>query len=219
VIDELDDAERPILVRDVVRADGSHALGLRVFCPRQSASLPVDVCRACPSCVEIAEGSDGDVVRCAPRARPAAPRVEGGTSPSDGVAIGVLLRGPILAVDGDLPLRRLASLFVERRVPYVFVVGPDATVLGVARERDLVRAISPESIEGALRAQRPMRTVEIMSGASAVTESTPLRRALLQMAVAHVRQVPIVTPEGVLLGVLSDVDGLRLLAARMRAAR
>jgi CBS domain-containing protein len=52
----------------------------------------------------------------------------------------------------------------------------------------------------------------VMSHAVAIHESTPVRRALLFLASAHLRQAAVVDSDGVPLGVFRDVDGLRWLA-------
>jgi CBS domain-containing protein len=216
-----DDVERPVLVRDVIRRDGSHAIGFRVFCPRRNESLDLDVCRSCPSSIEITGDAAGDSrVRCHPPAHDDRPRIEGGTQ-----AVGVLLRAPIVVVRENLRIQDLASLLVERAAPQLFVVDEESRLIGAVRESDLVRTAPaaldawPGPLVEALSGQRPTIAGDIMASTVAVRESTPVRRALLQMAVAHVRQAPIVTADGTLLGVLGDLDGLRWLAARARSAR
>jgi CBS domain-containing protein len=187
--------ERPVLVRRVVRADGSRTTAFRVFCPRQGRSLDLDTCRACRSCIEITRSCEGDVVRCTPPA-----------APDDAESVGALLRAPVLAVHADTSLREISRLFVDGQLACVFVVDDGEKVVGVVRDVDLLRAASPSSSNA--RA--------VMGTALPVAESTSLRRALLQMAVTHVRQAPIVDADGELLGVLVDIEALRWLAAIKR---
>jgi predicted transcriptional regulator len=112
-----------------------------------------------------------------------------------------------VAVHANLPLRALAALFVDRQLAHVFIVDDREMVVGMVKDADLLRAT-------------PVRTSanagEIMGIALPVPERTPLRRALLQMAVTHVRQAAIMSADGTLLGVLADIDGLRWLAAAAR---
>jgi CBS domain-containing protein len=222
-MEDTDDVERPVLVRDVIRRDGSHAIGFRVFCPRRDESVALDLCRSCPASIEVTGDGAGDSrVRCQPQTRM---RIEGGARAATAPAVGVLLRAPILGVREDLSIRDLAALLVERAIPQIFVVDEDSRLIGVVREVDLVRTAPaaldawPSSLVQALGGREPKAAGEIMASTVSVSENTPLRRALLQMAVAHVRQAPIVTADGTLLGALHDLDGLRWLAARTRAAR
>src|SRR5262245_61741954 len=95
--------EHPVLVREVVRRDGSRGLALRVFCSRRAESVPLETCAACPSCLVIATEPDGvsAVVRCKPPEGAAARRMAAPSrsdAPGDITPVGTVLRGGTLCV-------------------------------------------------------------------------------------------------------------------------
>ena len=207
--------EHPILAREMIRSDGSHTVAFRVFCPRRGQSVPLSTCEDCAACLEIAAdgpGADG-CVRCTPAPVTLGARISGGeplggARTPEGIAVGDVLTKRVLCVGRDLSVPGLVALFVERAMGGVFVVDDDGMLLGSIREVDFVRS-------------RPLHEPlcsagEMMSSAIAVLEETPVRRAILQMARSHLREAPIVTRAGELLGVLRDIEGLRWITARGR---
>jgi CBS domain-containing protein len=126
------------------------------------------------------------------------------------IPVGAFLDSNILCVHDDLDLASLASLFMERGLSHVYVVDENFELVGVAREKSLL---------GAAHGGVPLATArDIAESADRILEGVAIRRALLHMAVSHVRQAPIVTKDGVLVGVLGDVQGLRWFAACARDA-
>lgn len=207
--------DNPVLTRLIVRADGSRSVGLRVFCRRQARSFTLDYCRECPQCFEVVGEGASAVVRCKPPVgaedHPVCP------VSLDGVAVGAMLKQEVLCVSHDLPVQDLTMLVAERSLANVFVVDGDRGLVGVVRETDLLDASRRLASYTGRRTWPPGTTAaSVMTRSSAVLESTPVRRALLEMAVAHVRRAPVVTPSGELVGSLGDLEGMRWLAAYAR---
>ena len=112
-------------------------------------------------------------------------------------------------VRADLEIRDAAAYLDARELASAWVVDERGHLVGCLREIDFVRHgdVSPGTTVRA-----------IMSAAISVEERCTVHEALLRMARSHVREVAIVTAEGALVGVVRDVDGLRILGGR-RAAR
>jgi len=190
--------DHAITFRDVILPDGTHARALRVFCPRKSQSVSVEVCRACPRMVAVCEEETGasPCVRCSPGAAHS-------PSPAD-VSVGAMLSGRVAAVAADVPEHAIRALFVKHSLALIAVVDEAHRVVGVVREADLIHRglVSADVVECA---------AEIMTPAFSIPEGMPVRTALLEMAMSRVRHAPVVTPEGELLGTLIDVIGLKWL--------
>jgi len=190
--------DHPVTLCDVIRPDGTHARGLRVFCSRRSQSVDLDTCGACPRLVRVCEDASGSVacIRCSPGTAATLDPAE--------VAVGALIAGQVSAVRNDVPDHAIRALFVKHSLSLVVVVDEDHRVIGVVREADLIHRgfASPEVAESA---------GEIMRPALSICEDTPIRAALLQMANSRVRHAPVVTTAGELIGTLIDIVGLRWL--------
>jgi len=221
--------EHPVLVREVVRRDGSRAPALRVFCSRRAASVPLETCEACPSCVDIAPDEDGvgTLVRCQPpHAIATIPRTDRPRGmddpPGEATLVGSILRGGTLCVASDAEVPALRALSVERALLGLFIVDNDGRLVGLVRDVNLLRAVQPTPDAGplaALEARDVNRADAVMSTATSVWEDISVRRAIRCMASAHLREIPVVTREGQLVGVLRDIDGLRWIAAEQHRKR
>ena len=205
--------EHPILVRDLLRSDGSRTIAFRVFCPRNDRSVSVSECEACPRCLEIgAEGPGANGRVCCEAIPPTSESLS-----ADG-AVGSVLRESIFCVESDLSVTSVVAVLVERGLSGVFVVDVDGRLLGLIRELDLVRS-RQRAILGAAKPQETATADEIMSSAIAICEDTPVRDAIRRLARSHLRDAAIVARTGELVGVLRDVDGLRWIAECARRRR
>lgn len=205
--------QHPILSTEVVDADGKHRQGLRVFCDTRGQSVPLDVCRDCPSCIELNErgGEAGSWVRCTPPPE----LVPEGPAPS-----GRALRRGVVAVGQTVLVREIVALFVEHSIHMVVVTDDDGRVGGVVHESQLVRQIQDyrHAGERATRLGWEETVLEpasaIMYPAATILENVPLRTALAAMATAHQRQLLVIDEQGFPVGVLVDVDALHALHGR-----
>ena len=105
-------------------------------------------------------------------------------------------------VPADLQIRDAEEFFDERALASAWVVDEDGRLVGCLRETDFSRRgdVAPGATVSA-----------IMSAAVCVETRCTLHEALVRMARTHVRELAIITPEGALVGVVRDVDGLRIL--------
>jgi CBS domain-containing protein len=232
VKDEPPHEKHPILTHQELRADGSRTIHFRVFCRRQARSFTLEACLACAQSIDVEGAGSEACLRCKPEHQPP-PSTDGPPTPTrvgEDVPVGTLLSASILCVHQDLDVVSLTSLFVERGLPSVFVVDDGGRLVGIVAEGSLVPPRPPSDPPGSFPPPPPSSgrlstwpdgtlTRDVMATVSAVREDTSVRHALLEMAVTHVRQMPIVTPSGEPLGLLCDLDGMRWLSARARTAR
>ena len=191
----------PILHLEVVHHDQVRDGVARVFCRLQRRSIDVDVCRTCPPAQAIHGGAtpsvDCDVVAPA------------GTLDADPLGlrteVGTLLEGGSTVIADSASLADALGVIRAGDLRSVAVVGGDHVLVGVLH--DVALEARRRSAGGA-----PVDLRTVMSHALAIHESTPVRRALLFLASAHLRQAAVVDSEGVPLGIFRDVDGLRWLA-------
>jgi len=67
----------------------------------------------------------------------------------------------IIAINADATLSEAASLLARRRIGAVIVLGEDGMLAGILSERDVVRAISAESVAALARPVSGFMTREI----------------------------------------------------------
>jgi hypothetical protein len=188
-----------VLAHSIVDASGRERRRLRVFCGRAGHSIDLDACRRCSAFVEVVEG-DGQSgwVHCFPeRTR---------LGPSETHA-GSLVYGSPVCVHEDVRFSALRKLVVERELPFVLVVDASDHVAGT---------VWPRQLDGP--SPRGACARDVMTKACTAAEACSIRDALLHMAMAHLRWLPIVAPDGTPVGMLRDVDALQVWA-RERASR
>jgi CBS domain-containing protein len=218
-----DDVVRSILLRKVVRGDGRSTIGVRVFCTTREQSVTLDTCRTCPRCLEIAP--DATSMSASVRCRPEVDDVVRENAES---AVGVVVRGPVFAVDQAVPLPVLRSMFRASGVTAIFVVDEKDRLVGLVRDLDLRRSrLTPvrlqlptpgDDLAALMNAPDAGQiAAEIMSPTATISEETPIRRAVLQMATSRITRAPVVTADGELVAILADIEGLRWLAQKNRA--
>jgi CBS domain-containing protein len=195
----------PVLHLEVVDRDGVRMAGRRVFCRLRRESVDVELCRSCVRAYAIRDGAEPSVdCHVVPPA---------GALDEDPLGvhseIGTLLRSGTMAVATSASLADALRVLRAGDMRSVAVVGGDHVLVGVLYD-------VPLSERSAKIGRATDDVTTVMSTAFAIHESTPVRRALVFLASAHLRQAVVVNQSGVPLGVFRDVDGLRWIA-RARA--
>ena len=213
-------AEHPILVTEILRADGARHLRLRVFCARRAESVSVDICRTCSACVEISGDPSGATswIEC-----------EGGSTDESlggGVIesqIGSILSGHTLCVQSNVPVSELPAVFLRSDLSVLFVVDSRDALIGAVTEMNLLRASGSEIFHRAGLHERAddlsgptLTALEIMSAAHPVRDDDSLRRALLEMAHTRSRQIAVVGRDGSVVGTIRDLEAIAAFGARNR---
>ncbi len=193
--------KHPILRLEVIGADGSRSSDHRVYCRHRRTAVSVESCCGCVHCDEIT-GGDEPSVRCS---IPSHPLDHQDDPAGERVDVGALLRvGPVV-VRQSAPLGAALDLIAYDSRHSVAVVDDTNALVGIIHEADL--AAHPGRWAHAETAS------DVMSGRHVtVDERTPVRVALRVLAAHHLREVTVITSEGVPLGVFRDVDGLRWIA-------
>jgi CBS domain-containing protein len=203
----------PVLLSEVIGVDGTRRHRLSVFCDVRLHSVPLEVCRACPSCVAISGGElDGSgSVRCAPPEE---------SVPSTLALAGRALHRGVTAVDEAVLVRDIVALFVERGLRLVVVTGVDGRAEGVVHESQLLRQIQEHGRSAGKATRLGWESIDLEPAsalalpAATIAENLPLRTALATMTTAHQRQLLVVNEQGFPVGVLFDVDALHALYGR-----
>jgi len=208
------DRRHPILVAHIARADGSARQGLRVYCGARGGSVPLDVCRQCSGCHEIADGEKGadGWVRCTPPA-------ERGFLGERLLSVGDALQRGVVVVEEDVRVGDVVALFTERALRLVVVIDRSGQVAGVVHDSHLMpqiqahaHATDPPDAPRLGRSRMAGSTVsEVMTSTRCVPEAMSLRAALDEMAALRQQRLVAVDDEGRPVGLLVDVHALRTL--------
>jgi CBS domain-containing protein len=107
----------------------------------------------------------------------------------------------IIVINADATLSEAASLLARRRIGAVIVLGEDGMLAGILSERDVVRAISAESVAALARPVSGFMTREITT----CSEDDTVDGLMELMTNGRFRHVPVVT-NGRLVGIDSIGD-------------
>jgi CBS domain-containing protein len=142
----------------------------------------------------------------------------------------VMTRNPI-SIEQDAPVGTAIAVMAEHKIRHLPVVDERAAVVGIVTDRDLRSAALAPSLEGHLskEARRRLRglgtTLENLRMKDAMTwnpvtatPDMPLTQAAALMLEKHVGSLVIVQ-DGALVGILTERDALRALAAQVPALK
>jgi predicted transcriptional regulator len=175
--------------------------------------VPLDVCRDCSGCHEIAVDGTGTNgwIRCTP---PAERRGSEHT-----LSVGDALREGVVAVEEDVRVRDVVALFVEKRLRIAVVIDQSGQVVGAVHESGLIpqiqaRAHAPVGSDALCLGHSSIAASivsEVMSSVRSIPEGMSLREALAEMAASRNQRLLAVDDEGRPVGVLVDVHALHSL--------
>jgi len=191
--------KHPILHLDVLRADGTRMSDHRVFCRFKRRSVQVDACCSCVHCDEVTDGP-APAVHCSLPVRP----LDHADDPAgERVEVGAVLCVGTVVLQASATLGTALDVLRAEDRRSVAVVDVRGALVGLVHEGGFV---------GRRGLPRVGLVSAAMSSPLAVHERTPVRLALKLLAANHLREVVVVSEEGVPLGVFRDVDGLRWIA-------
>lgn len=176
---------------EIVAADGTHKEFRTAYCPFRCSAIDLAECKICAH----AQSASLEGVLCSPP----------GPEPSGAPVAGKAAIDDVISVRGDVPGMVVASL--TGRTPWqVPVVDEADRFIGFVSSQTLFSRPWPWRIVSITPAR------ELVFGRFlAVMVSDPLPTALRLMAHRGARAVALVDREGVLKGVLSDINALRAL--------
>lgn len=139
-----------------------------------------------------------------------------------------VMTNDVVSVPEDAPFQQIVDALVQNRIDAVPIVDPRRKVLGVVSASDLlaklVTGTDQRSRVGgrhAARGRAQAETARDLMNAPPITTtpSTPVVEVARIAAVARVHRLPVVDPAGVLVGVVSRSDLLRVLRRADREIR
>jgi CBS domain-containing protein len=181
---------------EVVTGRGRSIALSSVRCPVRARTAPVEECAHCGQSAGIAQDvlSRGEWLSC--QARPHDGRA------GEGPPVRAVMRRTAVAVRPGLAAATAAAALRARGEPGAPVVDGEGRPVGWVEEAELLRA-------------RPGAKVADAMGRSAlaVSEGAPLSRAAAQLVAYRLERLPVVSSDGMVVGVLSALDVVGWLAA------
>ncbi len=185
----------PIRAREVLTAAGRRR-ELSVFCPAQRASVELEWCRRCAFARRVTEAS----VECTPNAEPwECPYADARLGET--VPVGEAMRGHYVSVGPQVPAGVVIDALEGGQAHAAVIVDEDDHLVGTVR-RDGAETVHADLIASALGRETPH-----------IDESASLADAIACMVKTHTRFLPVVGPQGRVVGLLADIDALRWVAA------
>lgn len=181
----------------IIAADGSHTTNQTAYCPSRCAAVGTDVCNTCAHAQTVAD----DAVICTP------PGLE---EPAVAEVAGWMALPDVTGVRADVPGIALGALTRKGPWPVPVVDDHDHFIGFVSAQGLNIRAWPWHLV--ALTPARDLVFGRFLN--VAVSERLPV--ALRLMAHRGARAVALVDGEGVLKGVMSDIDALRGLGSASR---
>ena len=176
----------PISTRTVIERDGSTHT-LLVVCPQEAQTVSVERCVACPGCQCLDDG-DGSVRRPSVACSSGTPEVPGGARTAGNT------------------LSRFSTCVRADAIGQVVLPSPYGCLPVVDENTLLVGVLGTDS-----HARIDRAAVDL-----AVEEHLPIRAALAHMAHHRARHVPVVARDGLVVGVLDDLEAMRALRHETR---
>lgn len=194
-------SERLLMVRtvDVVIGRGRSITLSSVRCPVRARSAAVEECAHCRESGGIAEDAlaRGEYLWCHVPAPPAAP----GAGPAERALVGEVMRREAVALRPGLGRAVAADALRARGAAAAPVVDGEGRPVGIVTEADLLRARTGAKVSDAMARV-----------ALAVQETATLARAASLMAAHGAERLPVVSDDGVVVGVLAATDVVAWLA-------
>lgn len=193
----------------VVDAEGAEMTERTAFCPRRARSQAFERCCGCVHMKRIDVEDDGDhgTVECdalgpdVARAK----RPEGQENAST-TRLAEVMGDDVSCVRADVSIERVIDLVTERNLRAVPVVDESRRLVGIVSKTDLLRW--HRSGEGASDAIASIMT-PLVHG---LPEDAPLAYAISLMAFEGLHEVPAVSADGRVVGMLTALDALRWTA-------
>jgi CBS domain-containing protein len=195
-----------------VERDGTRARSLRVFCPRELASVGPERCERCGFQCPPEDGARAPAIGCTAEVRltrddtppQSSPLLFGPHALATRVPTGLAASQIVVCIHADAPLVAVCAAVPAGRFLSYPVVDSDRLLVG-----SLSASVLPPD-EASI--DRLLTAAEVMVPAVSVCESNLLEDAIGAMTGHHVRQIVITDARHRVIGALSDLDLLRWVA-------
>jgi CBS domain-containing protein len=213
--------ELAVRLRRTELGEGDRTQAASVHCPIAHGSETLEHCLACPRYVGLScvPGEQARMNCYVPR-----PVLEHGPEPSSLVQlmeqtpIRALMGASVTCVDSELALDEVAAVLERERLQAAPVVEDTGVLIGMVSRSDLVRGRHVAQCEGDPGSRFPPDCIglvvdDVMStDVPTLVETATVLEATVFFAEHGVHRVPVVTPGGEVVGVLSLIDLVRWLA-------
>ena len=179
-----------------------------VRCPMRAESVDALECASCSRLRSVAWEAAGGALVCVTEEEVAAPSsIDPRADCAEAAAhapIYEMLPRTTTCVTADLPIDDVRHLMAERGLRAVPVVDDEGKLAGLVSRSQLATAANFGEIGDMMSPPR-----------NALLEGAPVAHAIALMASEDVREIPIVTSEGHVVGMYDALDALRWVAKRM----
>lgn len=199
----------PVHACETLGGPGPRVTGLSVFCPTQRKSVGLDGCAHCPACVAL-ESRPGGFVQCRSgdeREAAANPmvyrtqRLDMGERAAR-LRIGEIMSRRVICVRPDASIEALRALLLVNHLDCVPVVDESGGPIGIVTKTDLVR-LGPKELAKQTVGEIMTRCVH------ALPDDSSLAHAFALMTLERLQHVPIVSSEGIVVGLFTALDALK----------
>lgn len=197
----------PIQARETLDSSGHRASALSVFCPTQAKSIGVEACATCSRAValtskvggfvECRSGNEPQVV-----ANPVAYRTQrlDTAERAARLCVGEIVNRNVRCVRADTSIDAVRALLLEHDLDCAPIVDERGGPIGIVSKTDFLRLGS--DVRGSVEA--------IMTPCvHALPESSSLAHAFALMTLKRLQHVPIVSADGIVVGLLTSLDAIR----------
>ena len=225
----------PIVRRCLVGGEDP-AVTFGVFCPAQEATVPAERCAECGFLTRFPDHATapGATIECTPPGMHAqtsarsSPRIDMDEAAAR-TPLGEILRHRVVCVTPDTSVETMMSLMIEHGLESFPVVDAAWKLVGIVSKADIVRVhFADDTGEDAPNANAGIERgfhVERGAGETVADLMTPavhslpedarLAHAVSLMAAESIHQVPVLSADGAVVGVVTSLDCLRWMSRQM----
>jgi CBS domain-containing protein len=178
----------------------------RVFCKRSNETVPLAKCMECPWAESWPAAGSLEAVRCHASIAPAPPNADT-REKAIRTPVGDLIERNLVCVRGDADMEMLGRLLAEDGLDAVPVVDAKGHPRGIVCKTDLLQALRDRDDLTAENLMTPF--------VHALHEGAPLSFALAMLAAEDIEQVPIVSKDGIVVGLFAARDAVRWVAKEL----
>jgi CBS domain-containing protein len=214
----------PIRRCTVIAGDGSATVSRIVSCPSVGRSVSALACARC----QHLDSLTSQAVHCSPPVLP--PERDARADLRERAVrarVGDLVSTQVVCARSDTSVEEATSLLVEHDLRCLPIVDAAHKLVGIVTRADLLRQRFMDvdcETRGPGHQERGFHVQEIASGlvtevmtprVHALPEDAPLAYAVALMAADEVHEVPVVTHDGAVVGILTALDALHWLAEEL----